>query len=315
MDSAIVAAREALIAAATRFLGQWSDDELRALRQRVADLMSEATPEELERVAERLRTTGSDWTYYPPDPFSRRVHYALADVALTPDSTLEGAEHLEASQHAPLVFVPNHVSYADANLVEIMLHRFGFDELAGRLCVIAGPKVYAELFRRFSSLCFGTIKTPQSSARSSGEAVMAPRDVAREARRSIGAAHERQRLGDHLLVFIEGTRSRQTRLQPALAAVTRYFDFPGSKLVPLAVTGGEKLVPVGDERLNPARITVRIGPSFEAARLAELARGKRQLMVDAIALRIAQLLPPSYRGAYADDVEGLEAARQIADAL
>ena len=32
-----------------------------------------------------------------------------------------------------------------------------------RLTVVAGPKVYSSLRRRFSSLCFGTIKTAQSN--------------------------------------------------------------------------------------------------------------------------------------------------------
>jgi len=61
----------------------------------------------------------------------------------------------------------------------------------GPLTVVAGPKVYSSLRRRFSSLCFSTIKTPQSSAVSSEDAVMNAREVARAARQSIDVAHER----------------------------------------------------------------------------------------------------------------------------
>ena len=42
--------------------------------------------------------------------------------------------------------------------------------LANRLTAVAGPKVFTSRERRFSSLCFGTIKVPQSSEVASGEA-------------------------------------------------------------------------------------------------------------------------------------------------
>src|SRR4029434_9634206 len=93
----------------------------------------------------------------------------------------------------------------------------------GRLTAIAGPKVYSSLKRRFSSLCFGTIKTPQSSSLSSEDAVMSPREVARASRQSIEVAHQRLQSGDALLVFAEGTRSRSFGLQPMLAGAPGLF--------------------------------------------------------------------------------------------
>src|SRR4030095_6211246 len=104
--------------------------------------------------------------------------------------------------------VANHLSYADANLVEVMFHRADADQVCDRLTVIAGPKVYSSLKRRFSSLCSGTIKVRQSSGVSSEDAVMDPREVARAARRSIEIAHERLRLGGALAVFWGGEAQR-----------------------------------------------------------------------------------------------------------
>ena len=120
--------------------------------------------------------------------------------------------------------------------------------MSDRLTVIAGPKVYSSLRRRFSSLCFGTIKTPQSSAVSSEEAVMNAREVARAARQSIDMAHERLFRGDALLVFAEGTRSRTREMQQTLTAVTRYFDFPDVWVLPAGITGTEAMFPIGDDR-------------------------------------------------------------------
>ena len=167
---------------------------------------------------------------------------------------LFGMEHLAELGDAQVVdlFEPSVV--LDANCLEVLLHRAG-SPLADKLTAIAGPKVYSSLKRRFSSLCFGTIKTPQSSALSTEDAVMNPREVARAARRSIEAAHERLRAGDALLVFAEGTRSRTYGLQPMLAGATRYLDGPDTYVLPVGITGTEALFPGGrrDAPFSPDR--------------------------------------------------------------
>src|SRR6185503_7636379 len=101
-----------------------------------------------------------------------------------------------------------------ANVLEVVFQRTGANHLSDRLTVVAGPKVYSNIRRRFSSLCFGTIKVPQSSARSTDDAVMNAREVARGARLAIQVAQERLGLGEALLVFAEGTRSRSGGMQP-----------------------------------------------------------------------------------------------------
>ena len=175
------------------------------------------------RLVHRLLTTGADFAYYPPEPLAKLIHYAVAELAVTAESTLLDPEHLLAARGAPAVFLLNHLSYSDANLFQILMNQAGFSDIADQLTVIAGPKVYSDPMRRFSSLCFGTIKTPQSTARSSEEAVMPVREVARLALETIEIARERQGKGDALLVFVEGTRSRTASMQRAL---------PGGRALP-----------------------------------------------------------------------------------
>ena len=170
--------------------------------------------------------------------------------------------------------------------------------MSDRLTVIAGPKVYSSLKRRFSSLCFGTIKTPQSSALSSESAVMNTREVARAARQSIDVAHERLFRGDALLVFAEGTRSRTGEMQPTLTAVTRYFDFPDVWVLPVGITGTEAMFPIGAEGLHPVRAVTTIGPPIDARALHDETHGDRRRMMDVVGAKIAELLPIEYRGAY-----------------
>jgi len=287
-----------LVAAVEAFFADRDARMLDAIRCAVAREIDASPPDALAVLSDRLAATGADWTYYPPDPLARRIHHAIADILLPPESALFGVEHATALR-GPVVIVANHLSYADANLLEILMHRAAVP-LAERLTVTAGPKVYSTIERRFSSLCFGTIKTPQSSAVSSGAAVMQPRDVARAARRSIEAAHARLCAGDALLVFGEGTRSRSTSLQPMLPAVTRYFDGLDTAVLPVAISGTDAMFPIGDNTLRSVPIVARMRAPVGVRELNVRARGDRRVMMDAIGVAIAAMLPSEYRGVYAD---------------
>jgi 1-acyl-sn-glycerol-3-phosphate acyltransferase len=291
--------REPLIDAITAFLAGRDPGTVSELRDLLEREIDTAGADAITTLGTRLATAGADWAYYASDPLARRLHHALADRILLADSALHGAPHIAAIAGQPVVIFANHLSYADANLVEILLCRFGQTALADRLTVIAGPKVYSSLKRRFSSLCFGTIKTPQSSGLSTGDAVMNPREVARAARRSIDIAHERLRLGDALLLFAEGTRSRSGGMQQMLTAATRYLDVPGVLILPVGITGTEALFPIGDDTVHGVTVTVSIGTPLRAEMLHDEARGDRSKMMNIVGRAIAAQLPSAYRGVYA----------------
>lgn len=299
---------EPLIGAITAFLAhqRFPREEMRSwLEQEIRHEGADA----LSALRERLLSAGGDWSYFPPDPLARRIHHLLATRLLDERPVLIGAAHLAIIGRDPVVIVANHLSYADANVVEVLLHQNGAADLAARLTVVAGPKVYSNLKRRFSSLCFGTIKTPQSSGVSSDEAVMNPREVAMLARRSIQIAQERLAAGDALLVFAEGTRSRAITMQPLLHGVTRYFDDDRVWILPVGLAGSEALFPIGEDGLHPSRITMTIGRPFRAGALRAFTGGNRKLMMDVIGVGIARLLPPTYRGVYGEVMPGLDDAR------
>ena len=148
---------------------------------------------------------------------------------------------------------------------------------------------------------------------------MDPREVARAARRSIQVARQRLSMGEALLVFAEGSRSRSGEMQPLLSGVARYLDSPDALVVPIGLAGTEQLFPIDGESLTPVPVTVRIGIAAAVHALVERAHGNRRVMMDCLGFAIADLLPPDYRGVYgrrARDGDGdRQAARRLADEL
>jgi 1-acyl-sn-glycerol-3-phosphate acyltransferase len=141
--------------------------------------------------------------------------------------------------------------------------------------------------------------------------VMNPREVARAARRSIDVADERLRAGDALLVFAEGTRSRNCGLQPMLAGVTRYLDHPDAWVLPIGIVGTDAMFPVGEDTLHAVQCIARAGRPFRTSTLLEHSRNDRRLMMDGVGLAIADVLPPEYRGVYGEETPDLDEARQL----
>ena len=304
--------REPLIEAITRFLARGHAAQMPKVRSVVARIIDEAAAGAIDELSERLSRSGTDWAYYPRDPLVRRIHRELAPHVLRHEPVISGGEHLERVTGRPVIVFANHLSYSDANAIDVLLASSGAASLCDRLTVVAGPKVYSNVARRFSSLCFGTIKVAQSSGRSSDEAVMNPRDVARAARRSIDMAHERLAKGDALLIFPEGSRSRNGRMDRFLPAVARYLDAPDVWLLPVGIAGTEQLFPLASDWLRAVPVALHIGAPAPAIHLEQRAAGDRAMMTDAMGFAVARLLPPEYRGVYGQDTAAeLRTAREL----
>lgn len=300
---------EVLLEAILDFLADRDLLSVAEVRTELAREIERAGADALVALRARL-VADHGWDYYSRDPLAQRIHHLLADRFLAAGSELRDAHHLAAVNNAPVVIVSNHLSYADANVIEVLLQKTGAADIANRLTALAGPKVFTNRERRFSSLCFGTVKVPQSADVASEEAVLNGREAARAARRSIQVALGRLQGGDALLLFGEGTRSRTGEMQSMLAGVARYFEVPGTRVLPVGLAGSETLFPVDGSTLRPARVTLQVGRALSADALLTRAERDRRVIMDTIGLAIAEAVPPSYRGVY-HDAAGYPAAQRV----
>lgn len=104
--------------------------------------------------------------------------------------------------------------------------------------------------------------------------------------------------GGRLLVFLEGTRSRDGRMQRAQPGVGFLARRSGATILPAAISGTDGVETFGGARREAV---LRYGVPFSP----DVDRGRGDAAIaDEIAGRIAALLPPWRRGVYASDPHG-----------
>ena len=95
-----------------------------------------------------------------------------------------------------------------------------------------------------------------------------------------------------------------------LPGVARYLEVPGTWMLPVGLAGPEALFAVADSTLRPARVVMQLGCPIRADALLTCADDDRRVVVDAIGLAVAELVPPGYRGVY-DNAEDFPGAREV----
>lgn len=163
---------------------------------------------------------------------------------------IEGLEKIDPQ--GSYVFVANHLSYMDTP------------------CILAAIPVQ---FRFMAKK--GLFKIPFLGYHLSRAGhISVPRDNPREAVRSMAEAGRiiRER-GISILIFPEGGRSPNARLQPFREGAFYIAINAGVQVVPVAISGSEKVLPFGSGTVSPGNVLVRIGDPIPTAGLTVKDRG------------------------------------------
>lgn len=149
---------------------------------------------------------------------------------------IEGLEKIDPN--GSYVFVANHLSYMDTP------------------CILAAIPVQ---FRFMAKK--GLFKIPFLGYHLSRAGHIAvPRDNPREAIKAmIEAGKMLRERGISVLIFPEGGRSAQAKLQPFKEGAFYIAINSGVPVIPVALIGSEKILPFGSGTVSPGRVTLRIG--------------------------------------------------------
>jgi 1-acyl-sn-glycerol-3-phosphate acyltransferase len=202
------------------------------------------------------------------DSFSRRWGRAIL-AAGGVEVSVAGAEH--APRDRAVVIMSNHASHLDTAAF-FGSFPIGFTVVAKR-----------EL-----------VKIPVfGQAMVSGGIIIIDRRDVEGARTTLLEAAERVRNGRNVLIFPEGTRSRNGGLRPFKKGGAILAIEAGVDVLPVSVVGSRPLAPPGAMLPSPGCIELRIHPPVPTAGMTHADRGR---LLEIVRERILSGLPPEERG-------------------
>lgn len=252
---------------------------------------------------ETIRKPHVKKVFFPSIPTNRKLLLWYAGKLVSKSSRIEGEDQLRKingmrQEGQPFTFICNHLTYADSHVVETLMIRSGASDLADKLIHIAGQKTF-EIYRYFMTRSLNTVRVYQPKAK-----------VSQSFRRRMNmralkwAAHQKRR-GFALIVFPEGTRTRQHsrfNLNAANPKTTLYFR--DSNVVPLGIMGAEKILPLGSVLPRRAVVTLKVGEPIQHSKLEEEFRQRtpgiperelRQQLMHYYMKQVNSLLTDEYR--------------------
>jgi long-chain acyl-CoA synthetase len=147
-----------------------------------------------------------------------------------------------------VLVVSNHASHLDMGLVKIALGEEG-----DRLAALAARDYFFD--------------TPLKRAYFENFTNLIPMDREGSLKTSLRAAVETLRRGYHLLIFPEGTRSRDGELHPFFPTAGYLALTSGVDVLPVHLSGTYQALPPGGRMLHRATLEVRIGPVIPVEQL------------------------------------------------
>lgn len=190
------------------------------------------------------------------------------------DISVRGVDNVP--EEGPLIVVANHQSNMDPPLLAPLIPR--------RLKFLAKESLFKNSIASWFLHAWGAYPVNRET-----------RDV-----RAMRWALEYLQQGGALVLFPEGTRHPRG-MGEAQTGAAMFALRTGAPLLPVGITGTEVFSSVLRVFVPSARMTITIGRPFLAPAVeGRPSAGLVRSTADMIMRRIAELLPPAYRGVYAD---------------
>jgi 1-acyl-sn-glycerol-3-phosphate acyltransferase len=124
-------------------------------------------------------------------------------------------------------------------------------------------------------------------AMSAGKFIFIDRQNTASARRTMGEAARRIRSGQSVMIFPEGTRTRDGRLGPFKKGGFHLAMDSGASIVPVAIRGSREVMPRGAALIHAGMVSVEVD---EPIPTVGLTNGDRNALIDKVRGRVAAML-------------------------
>ena len=219
-----------------------------------------------------------------------RITNALFRLLFRMFIKLDIKEFEKVPREGPFMLIANHTSALDGPIMYVFMQ-------PRKMVAMAKQELWKHWFTRYVMNLWESIPVDREN-------------MSRQTMESCFGILDR---GDILAIAPEGTRSSDGKLQQGKAGVAFIAHKKQVPMVPVANIGLEK-IPQNIKRLRRTPVTFFVGEPFEIVRKeGRLDAAGREQLIEEIMLRLAQLLPPEYRGYYADHEPTYLLTREITE--
>ncbi|MDD3224407.1 MAG: lysophospholipid acyltransferase family protein [Clostridium sp.] len=195
---------------------------------------------------------------------------------------LSGAENLN-NIDSSIIFICNHLSNSDGLVLNEVLKKWD-------PTFVAGVKLSGDAVTRLGTVAVKNTPIIPNSPDMAG----------------ITRVVKLLKNGENIVIFPEGTRSREGSLIKAKPGLTLFANRANVKIVPIGMYGTENLLPISEdgnmsgETFHEADVYIKIGKPFKIEKRSK-EEGRKEYenkATDFAMSKIAEILPEEYRGIY-----------------
>ncbi|MCJ7605520.1 MAG: 1-acyl-sn-glycerol-3-phosphate acyltransferase [Dehalococcoidales bacterium] len=210
------------------------------------------------------------WVYY----FGRVLIYIL----LAPFGWIRVVGKENVPDKGPVLIVSNHLSLGDPPLIAASIKL--------KAVIMAKEELFQHPWSRFWVKNFGAFPVRRDGVD----------------RQALKDAESWLNKGISLIIFPEGRRSLNAAMEPALPGAALLAARLGVPILPVGITGTEKLNHLKHCFFHRTKVVITIGKPFKPPAIhGRITREHRNALIHDMMKEIAALLPPEYRGVYAGE--------------